>query len=38
MNSRCDWERVLELSDDDAFVVHRLSFTAAQPVEYGFDD
>lgn len=31
-------EFVLELSDEDAFIVHRVSFTAAQPVDYGFDD
>ena len=31
-------EFVLELSDEDAFVVHRVSFRAGQPVDYGFDD
>ena len=31
-------EFVLELSDEDAFVVHRVSFREGQPFEYGFDD
>jgi len=31
-------EFVLELSDQDAFVVHRVSFQAGQPTDYGFDD
>jgi len=31
-------EFVLELSDDDAFIVHRVSFRAGQPIDYGFDD
>jgi len=31
-------EFVLELSDQDAFVVHRVSFRAGQPLDYGFDD
>ena len=29
---------VLELSDDDAIVVHRVLFRAGEPVEYEFDD
>jgi len=29
---------VLELSDDDATVVHRIRFRAGEPVDYGFDD
>jgi hypothetical protein len=29
---------VLELSDDDAIVVHRVLFRAGEPVDYGFDD
>lgn len=28
---------VLELSDEDAFIVHRVCFSAGQPVDYGFD-
>lgn len=31
-------EFVLELSDEDAFIVHRVAFRAGQPVDYGFDD
>ena len=31
-------EFVLELSDDDAFAVHRVSFSEGQPFEYGCDD
>lgn len=31
-------EFVLDLSDEDAFIVHRVSFRAGQPVDYGFDD
>ena len=31
-------EFVLELSDEDAFIVHRVSFAGGQPVDYGFDD
>lgn len=31
-------EFVLELSDKDAFIIHRVSFKQGQPVEYGFDD
>jgi len=31
-------EFVLGLSDEDAFIVHRVSFRAGQPVDYGFDD
>ena len=31
-------EFVLELSDENAFIVHRVSFRAGQPVDYGFDD
>jgi hypothetical protein len=29
---------VLELSDDDAFIIHRVSFSSGQPVDYGYDD
>jgi hypothetical protein len=29
---------VLELSDEEALIVHRVSFTAGQPIRYGFDD
>jgi hypothetical protein len=31
-------EFTLEMSDDDAFIVHRVSFRAGQPIDYGFDD
>jgi len=31
-------EFVLELSDEDAIVIHRISFRADEPVDYGFDD
>lgn len=31
-------EFVLELSDSEAIVIHRVSFREDQPVEYGFDD
>ena len=31
-------EFVLELSDEDAFIVHRVSYRAGQTVDYGFDD
>ena len=31
-------EFVLELSDEDAFIVHRVSFREGQAVGYGFDD
>jgi hypothetical protein len=31
-------EFVLELSDEDAIVNHRVSFRADEPVDYGFDD
>ena len=31
-------EFVLELSDEDAYVVHRVSFKAGRPVNCGFDD
>ena len=29
---------VLEMSDADAIIIHRVSFTGAEPVSYGFDD
>lgn len=29
---------VLELSDDDAVVIHRVLFAGTEPVDYGFDD
>lgn len=31
-------EFTLELSDEDAFIVHRVSFRGEQPIDYGFDD
>ena len=31
-------EFVLELSDEDVIVIHRVSFRADEPVDYGFDD
>jgi hypothetical protein len=31
-------EFVLELSDSEATIIHRVSFRADEPVEYGFDD
>jgi hypothetical protein len=31
-------EFLLELSDKDAFIIHRVSFRAGQAVDYGFDD
>ncbi len=31
-------EFVLELSDNDAFVIHRVSFRAGEPVDHGTDD
>jgi hypothetical protein len=31
-------EFVLELSDSDAIVIHRVTFRADEAVEYGFDD
>jgi hypothetical protein len=30
-------EFTLEMSDDDAVVIHRVSFRAGQPIDYGFD-
>src|SRR4051812_1731879 len=30
-------EFVLEISDQDAVIVHRVSFTAGQPIDYVFD-
>jgi hypothetical protein len=34
------WRRefVLELCDSEAIVIHRVSFRAREPVDYGFDD
>ncbi len=29
---------VLELSDHDASIIHRVSFKSGQPIDYGFDD
>lgn len=31
-------EFVLELSDSEAIMIHRVSFRAREPVDYGFDD
>ena len=31
-------EFTLEMSDDDASIVHRVSFRAGEPMDYGFDD
>lgn len=31
-------EFTLEMSDDDALIVHRVSFRNGQPIDYGFDD
>ena len=31
-------EFVLELADDEAFIVHRVSFKVGHPIDYGFDD
>jgi len=29
---------VLEMCDADAIIIHRISFTGTEPVDYGFDD
>ena len=29
---------VLEMSDADAIVIHRVSFSSGEPVDYGYDD
>jgi hypothetical protein len=31
-------EFVLELSDSDAIIIHRVTFCGTEPVDYGFDD